>query len=225
MPNQIPTSDLAKLEAAVRYLEAVQNGAVRAYDTAGRLFVLRVILTVTLLAVAAGVARMNSGVDLPWFGLELDPAAVLVGGSVLASVLQFLDVLHYERGHKLSIRAVRLYEELGFTTPREEWKSAENPVRLQFAAAVSNEPLLKQISYDAASLGGQIVALGLLLVAQVGVFLALREKGYDGVWLYVFLLLPLATAVFSAVRYVRIFKDHKADNADLENERSRRIFA
>jgi hypothetical protein len=143
---------------------------------------------------------------------------------VLASVLQFLDVLHYERGHKLSIRAVRLYEELGFTTPRKEWKSAENPVRLQFAAAVTNDPLLQRISYDVASLGGQIVALGLLFVAQVGVFIALRKQGYDGVWVYVFLLLPLATVVFSAVRNGRIFKDHKADNADLENARSGRIF-
>lgn len=131
--------DISTVEVAVRYLELIQDGAVRAYNAAGRLFVLRVILTVLLLAVAAGIAKVDPK-DLPWFGLELDPAEVLVGSSVFVSVLQFLDVLHYERGHQLSVRAVRLYAELGFPAPRAEWKSPENPLRLQYAAAVTNEP-------------------------------------------------------------------------------------
>jgi hypothetical protein len=81
------------------------------------------------------------------------------------------------------------------------------------------------VSYDAASLGGQIVALSFLVGTQVGVFFALREQGHDGAWVYVFLLLPLITLAFSAVGYVVIFGAHKRDNDALRREESERVFA
>jgi hypothetical protein len=206
-------ANLARIEAAVRYVEFVQEAAVRANNTAGRLFLIRMVVTVIVLAIAAGAAEAGDTFDLFGLGLELDPWTLLVGGSVLALVMQFFDVPYYERGHQLAYRAAHLYADLGYRVPLAEWYTRWNPHGLQFAAAVQNDPLTGRwqwLSYNIAALGGQTVAGVFLVTTQVIVYYALDDLGHHGFWRSAFLLVPIVTASLVLAKLGLIVRDFRS---------------
>jgi hypothetical protein len=203
------TRDRCPPEVAVKYVELVQDAAVRANNTAGRLYLLRMVLTVIVLALALGLAKTGEKVDIFGLGLELKPWVLLVAGSIVASVMQIFDVPYYERGHQLGWRAARLYDELGYPVPRDEWVTPENPLALPYAAAMTNDPLFRKLSYNAASVGGQVVG-GLFLVGtQVYVLIKLANLGYEPVPLCIFALLPILTAAIGIAKFILIRNEHR----------------
>jgi uncharacterized integral membrane protein len=132
------------------YLQLLQDAAVRAMNAAGRLFLVRVVLTIVLLVLAIGVVRTEEQFGLSGLNFELDLWVLLVAVAVLGLVLLVFDVAHCERGHRLAWRVVRLYEDLGFDAPRAEWNSPDSPFGLPYAAAFPLDAL-ESVVYISAS--------------------------------------------------------------------------
>jgi hypothetical protein len=206
------TSSHPPAEAILRYLELLQDAAVRATHTAGRLFVVRVTLTLALLALALGVVDTEEQVELSGLHFEMKLWVLLVAMSILGLALLVFDVAHYLRGHRLAWRAVQLYAELGFEAPRREWNSRDSPFGLQYAAAAHQDPLWSRWwTYRRVAVAGTTLATVLLVIAQIIVAArVIKESGWS-FWPCAFLIIPVATAslgVGRVIAYRRAAEEH-----------------
>jgi hypothetical protein len=188
-------------EVALNYIKLVEDAAVRSNHTAGRLYLVRVILTLVLLALALGIASIDEKFELAGLSFEVKLWLLLVVMSVFALVLELFDIPYYERGHRLGWRAACLYEELGYDVPRDAWHTLENPLGLQFAAAAPHDSLMRRLSYNMASAGGQVFAALLLFATQAYVFYRLTQDFHTfPVWL--FALVPVLALGVGCARFI-----------------------
>jgi hypothetical protein len=203
-----PAAGVGSPEIALRYIDLVEEAAARSIQTAGRLFLARVVLTGLLVALALGStdANVRENFEVGGLSFEVERWFLLVACSILALVMLLFDVPHYERGHRLGWRAAGLYRDLGYAVPLADWHTPDNPLGLPYAAAAPHDALLfRRLSYNTVSIGGTVVATAVLVFVQGFVLWRLGDRFGWTVPVWLFSLVPLLTGSVGLGRYLAMW--------------------
>jgi hypothetical protein len=198
----------AAVQAKLTYLGFLQDTAARAAQTTARLFLLRLLLMVLILALLVDFADAKDEVELPLLDLTVDQLRLLEGACVLSFVVIVFDIAYFARGHMLGLRAAALHRELGYEAPQKEWGSPRSPFGLEYARAPAADPLFgRRMTYERVAIGGTALAGVILVVAQFWVLVELWTSGEEvgRAEAIAFALVPIATALVG-IRRIRVYR-------------------
>jgi hypothetical protein len=188
------------VQAKLCYLGFLQEAAARAARTTARFFLLRTLLTVLILALLLEFADAKDEVKFPFLDVTVDHWGLLVGACVLAFVVTVFDVAYFSRAHVLAVRALKLYGELGYKEPREEWVTPTSPFGLEYARAPVADPAFARTTYARLAIVAYAVAGAVLVGAQFFVLVELLDEFGTRAGNIAFALVPTLTALIAIVR-------------------------